>query len=118
MRFRKGSRVKVVRTTPITYTVVVTSETYGTDTYGPYSTERKASKAILRFLNFDDCVERSCSIEKSNENTWRGPDTGTVTQVSRYKVKVLFPIRKFVWLWKWQVEITGFDGDGSKVHWR
>lgn len=49
---------------------------------------------------------------------WRGPDRGTVTQVTRKRVRVLFPIRKFVWLLKFDVEIVGFDGDGSSVHWR
>jgi len=49
---------------------------------------------------------------------WRGPDRGTVTQITPKRVRVLFPIRKFVWLLKCDVEIVGFDGDGSSVHWR
>jgi hypothetical protein len=44
--------------------------------------------------------------------------SGTVTQVTRDKVRVLFPIRSFHWLNKSDVIITGFDGDGSSIGWK
>ena len=44
--------------------------------------------------------------------------SGTVTQVGRHKARVLFPIRSFYWLPIKFLEVTGFDGDGSSVHWR
>ncbi len=34
---------------------------------------------------------------------WLGPDMGTITAVRRLKILVLFPIRKFVWLFKAEV---------------
>ncbi|MGH9745076.1 MAG: hypothetical protein ACRD59_03050 [Candidatus Acidiferrales bacterium] len=34
------------------------------------------------------------------------PYFGTITQVTKNKVRVLFPIRKFVWLEKSQVMVT------------
>jgi hypothetical protein len=36
-----------------------------------------------------------------------GPKCGTVTQISRCKIRVLFPIRKFVWLFPTDVTKTG-----------
>jgi hypothetical protein len=33
-----------------------------------------------------------------------GPNTGTVTQVTKYKVRVLFPIRHSMWVSKAMVE--------------
>lgn len=49
---------------------------------------------------------------------WRGPKRGTVTQMGRHNARVLFPIRKFVWLPKDLLKVVGYDGDGSSVHWR
>lgn len=43
---------------------------------------------------------------------------GTVTQVSRHAIRVLLPIRKFVWLPPTAVRVVGFDGDGSKRGWK
>jgi hypothetical protein len=34
---------------------------------------------------------------------------GTITQITKKKVRVLFPIRKFVWLDKSQVKVIGYD---------
>lgn len=34
---------------------------------------------------------------------------GTITQITKNKVRVLFPIRKFVWLNKSQVKVIGYD---------
>jgi len=36
-----------------------------------------------------------------------GPDTGTVTQTTARKVRVLFPVRKFVWLYPSEVVKVG-----------
>lgn len=35
-----------------------------------------------------------------------GPYVGTVTQISKNKVRVLFPIRKFVWLEKSRIKAS------------
>ena len=35
---------------------------------------------------------------------WLGPDQGTVSRVTTKKVLVCFPVRKFVWLHKWEVK--------------
>jgi hypothetical protein len=43
---------------------------------------------------------------------------GTVTQLAKRKVRVLVPIRKFVWIERRFLRVVGFDGDGSKVGWR
>jgi hypothetical protein len=43
---------------------------------------------------------------------------GTVTEVRKNVVRVLFPIRKFAWIAKSNVRVIGFDGDGSSVGWR
>lgn len=61
---------------------------------------------------------RKGSAVQVTKQGWLGPDRGTVTQVTETKVRILFPIRKFVWLPKADVKIVGFDGDGSSVHWR
>lgn len=49
---------------------------------------------------------------------WVGPNRGTVTQAGRRKARVLFPIRKFIWLPKEILKVVGYDGDGSSAHWR
>jgi hypothetical protein len=62
-------------------------------------------------------LRKGSAVEVEREG-WIGPDRGTATQVTRSKVRVLFPIRKFVWLNRSDVKVVGFDGDGSSVHWR
>ncbi len=46
------------------------------------------------------------------------PRRGTVTQVGRWQVRVLLPIRQFVWVPRDLLRVVGFDGDGARVGWR
>ncbi len=43
---------------------------------------------------------------------------GTVTEVRKRAARILFPVRCFQWFPIDRIRVVGFDGDGSRVHWR